>query len=1263
MSEPVVYTVGGTVQAGGGLYIQRQADSELLELCRRGAYAYVLTTRQLGKSSLIVNTARRLAAEGVHPVIVDLTQLGSGATAEQWLFGLLDIVSEKLHLTTDLDEWWESRPQLGVVQRLTAFLEQVALAETEGRIVIFLDEIDATLRLAFRDEFFGAIRYLYNSRATQPALARLSFVFVGVATPMELVADSTRTPFNIGARVELDDFTPEQARPLAAGMGLPEAESRQVLEWIMAWTAGHPYLTVKLCDAVARGDAPVRSQADIDALVRQTFMDAGREDSNIQYARQALTKRAAPEDRDTTLHAYRDVVRGRPRLRDEPQSPIVANLKLSGVVASRDGYLTIRNRIYSDIFTLEWVSALLPLRRWWAKVPKSIKIAAALIFCLLVALSGISIYASRQKELAEQALEEAESGRFASQGNHLLDDGEVEPGLLLAIEAARLHDSPDTYDLLRRAIAFPDHLIRAFYYGDNWQMSGVDFKTRWMFQMAYGGSVQGDVPGRIDMAWSPTGHTLVMRTPQSVHEWDVDNDIVRNATGGEAPHVGWSPNGRWRWEAVDGTIELFDIQSDRQMTLPYDGNLNIPPIQPVWSPDERWVVLVSSATVSVWDLATETSQVVLEDQSVNGVEWNSASSLVLVKTGFSQRVIVWNPLQGRQIQDFAHRYRGFASWIGADNHILIVLDDGLHVYDAISGQQRAPYNHEVRASVTLNEAGNAFLERISSISRTDVRDVTTGELQFSIPGRDRASVRDATWSPDSTLILVQYGDPHLEVWTATGALLSSVSLLNPLIYAGWNPVGRFFTTIDGNVVRVWDASTGQERHRFVHPATVTQIAWSPDGSLLATYSAGAVRVWATETEPENPNLLHGSRVIQAIWGEDNDRIITVSTDNLVHVWNTTTVQETAVLDYDSYVPGISTLDGDGRSILIANNDGTVRLMSVKGDDKDDEVVIQHYAYAYHAEWNENKSQVLTVGQESGTGRDGLSGQARISEVDTGETVLSLDHTGWVSSARWNKDESLILTTGDDGVLVWNAASAQIELRIPASTPYGFRQAAWNPDETLILTANAEGAQIWSAASGSDMATLEHYDGAAGFRTSSMVRASWSPDGQQIVTWGASDNRVIIWGVGRYYAGRISTISLHVGEKQFVLDGDSEILGVSWHPTENLVLANTKNGWLYVWDAETGQERFSIRFSENASSSTRAHWSPDGHAIMAIDGESVELFYAEIERLIEVACNRTARNLSLAEWTRYMGDAPYRPTCPDKPYQNEFGKWVLPTPTP
>ena len=114
--------------------------------------------------------------------------------------------------------WWQSQAHLGLTQRLTMFFQKVLLAEVAEPVIIFVDEIDSTLSLRFTDDFYAAIRYLYNARALVKEFRRLSFVLIGVATPSDLISDPERTPFNIGQRVDLTDFTFEEALPLADGL-------------------------------------------------------------------------------------------------------------------------------------------------------------------------------------------------------------------------------------------------------------------------------------------------------------------------------------------------------------------------------------------------------------------------------------------------------------------------------------------------------------------------------------------------------------------------------------------------------------------------------------------------------------------------------------------------------------------------------------------------------------------------------------------------------------------------------------------------------------------------------------------------------------------------------------------------------------------------------------------------------------------------------------------------------------------------------------
>jgi AAA-like domain len=471
-----IYTVGGAVQAGGGQYLTRSADDELLRLCRENTFAYVLAARQLGKSSLMFHTAERLKQEGVCPVIIDLTKIGAQVKPEQWYFGLLAEIEEQLPLSVDLAKWWREQSRFGFTHRLTKYFREVLLKEVAAPIVIFVDEVGATLGLDGADDFYIAVRYLYNARATMPELNRLSFALIGVATPGDLIRDPHRTPFNIGRRVELTDFTEEEAAPLAEGLNLPPDEAKQALRWAMKWTNGHPYLTQRLCLAMADERRRLWTEADVDRTVAATFFGAmSEQDNNLQFVHDMLTKRAP--DLVGALTTYREIRTGKRPVRDEERSPVMSHLKLSGVVRREGDELRIRNRIYETVFDERWVKGHLPVN-WRKRATYAAGGSIATLFILSLPTAIYSLNQSRklakalvetsnarkeeearrkfaeqgaaealsQKKFAEDAFREAESARRRAEASAQLARAN-------AIDAGRLRDIAQSRELAANSIS------------------------------------------------------------------------------------------------------------------------------------------------------------------------------------------------------------------------------------------------------------------------------------------------------------------------------------------------------------------------------------------------------------------------------------------------------------------------------------------------------------------------------------------------------------------------------------------------------------------------------------------------------------------------------------------------------------------------------------------------------------------------------------------------------------------------------------------
>ena len=107
------YVVGGTMHTDAASYIEREADRSLVQALEEGRFCYVLTARQMGKSSLMVRAASRLREDGIGVAVLDLTAIGQNLSTEQWYGGLIAQIGQHLDLEDELIEFWTSHPLLG----------------------------------------------------------------------------------------------------------------------------------------------------------------------------------------------------------------------------------------------------------------------------------------------------------------------------------------------------------------------------------------------------------------------------------------------------------------------------------------------------------------------------------------------------------------------------------------------------------------------------------------------------------------------------------------------------------------------------------------------------------------------------------------------------------------------------------------------------------------------------------------------------------------------------------------------------------------------------------------------------------------------------------------------------------------------------------------------------------------------------------------------------------------------------------------------
>jgi hypothetical protein len=354
------YQVGGSLEYEHPTYVKRLADSELYASLIAGEFCYVLNSRQMGKSSLQVQTMKCLREKaGFKCIAIDLTNIGS-ETSDYWYFGIISelVRGGTLSRKVDADSWWQQRQLLSPSQRFSQFIEDVLLAEISQNIVIFIDEIDSILNLSWKDDFFLLIRACYNKRAINSEYKRLTFCLLGVATPADLIRDKDRTPFNIGKAIDLTGFTFDEARP-ALIPGLMGERSQEISEEILAevfnWTNGQPFLMQRLCRLMVYQSA--RGTSDVKDLVRKYVIDNWEVNDELEHFK-TIRRRLLLDYQDRTallLGIYQQILTDEEHKICADNSLDQRRLQISGLVVKRNGYLQVYNPIYAAIFNLDWV--------------------------------------------------------------------------------------------------------------------------------------------------------------------------------------------------------------------------------------------------------------------------------------------------------------------------------------------------------------------------------------------------------------------------------------------------------------------------------------------------------------------------------------------------------------------------------------------------------------------------------------------------------------------------------------------------------------------------------------------------------------------------------------------------------------------------------------------------------------------------------------------------------------------------------------------
>jgi DNA-binding winged helix-turn-helix (wHTH) protein len=310
---------GGAMAVDSQFYVVRPPDEAFhAAIARHDSIVLVKGARQMGKTSLLARGLQQARDRDCRVVLSDFQKLNTAhlAALDTLYLTLGGMLAEQLDLEVFPEGVWQA--QRGPNGNFERYVQRQVLGTLQAPLVWGLDEVDRLFTYPFGNEVFGLFRAWHNERALDPQgpWGRLTLAIAYATEAHLFITDPHQSPFNVGTRLTLEDFTYDQVADLNRRYGSPLRNAAEV-ERLFRLVGGQPYL-------VRRGlHELVTQHLTIAALADQAAREEGLFGDHLRRLLVLLAPDAA------LCEAVREVLQGRPC----PDYPRFYRLRSAGVLA------------------------------------------------------------------------------------------------------------------------------------------------------------------------------------------------------------------------------------------------------------------------------------------------------------------------------------------------------------------------------------------------------------------------------------------------------------------------------------------------------------------------------------------------------------------------------------------------------------------------------------------------------------------------------------------------------------------------------------------------------------------------------------------------------------------------------------------------------------------------------------------------------------------------------------------------------------------